>query len=83
MFFLPKSKSAKVLLLDTLLSIDIIGTVQNMDYRNEHIIGISAHDAYIISLPIMGFGKGILHLDYENIEVTRQFISVGPFVIIR
>lgn len=70
-------------LLDTLLSIDIIGTVQNMDYRNEHIIGISAHDAYIISLPIMGFGKGILHLDYENIEVTRQFISVGPFVIIR
>jgi len=70
-------------LLDTSLSIDIIGTIQNMDHRNKHIIGIPANDDCIISLPIIGFGKGILHLDYENIEVTKQYFSVGPFVIIR
>ncbi len=70
-------------LVDTMISIDVIGSIQNMDYRNKHIKSISAQDTYIVSLPIIGFGKGILYLEYENIKVTKQFISIGPFVIIR
>lgn len=68
---------------DTMLSIDVIGTYQNMDYRNEHNIGISSYDIYLLSLPIVGFGKGTIHLNFNNIEVTRQFFSIGPFVFIR
>ena len=70
-------------LVDTMISIDVIGSIQNMDHRNKHIKSISAQDTYIVSLPIIGFGKGILYLEYENIKVTKQFISIGPFVIIR
>jgi hypothetical protein len=54
-----------------------------MDYRNEQNIGISNHDTYLLSLPIVGFGKGTVHLNFDNIEVTRQFFSIGPFVFIR
>jgi hypothetical protein len=70
-------------ILDKMLSIEVIGTHQNMDYKNEHIISISSHDTYLLLLPIIGFGKGTLHLNFDNIEVTRQFFSVGPFVFIR
>jgi len=68
---------------DSMLSIDVIGTYQNMDYRNERIIGISSFDTYLLSLPIIGFGKGTVHLNFDNIEVTRQFFSLGPFIFIR
>jgi C1A family cysteine protease len=69
-------------LLYTQLSIDVSGLIQNMDYRNEDIIGISAHDTFTMTLPILGLGKGTMHLTYENIEITKQFIAIGPFAII-
>jgi len=69
-------------LLGTQLSIDVMGSMQNIDCRNEHIIGISAHDTYTMTLPILGLGKGTIHLNYENIEITKQFVAIGPFAII-
>lgn len=67
-------------IVDALLAIDISGSYQNMDYMEENIECIAAGDSYLITLPIIGFGRGTLHLDFETIEMTRQFFSIGPFV---
>jgi hypothetical protein len=68
---------------DTMLSIELIGAHQNMDYINEHIMNISSHNTYVLSLPIIGFGKGTLHLNFDNIELTKQFFSLGPLIFIK
>lgn len=67
---------------DTLLSIDILGSYQNMDHRTQEILSIPAYETYQLTLPIVGFGKGIMHIDYEGIEVIKNFFSIGPFVLI-
>jgi len=72
--------SLQIDIMDTLLSLDISGSYQNMDYREEHIDCIPAGDSHLLTLSIIGFGRGTLHLDFESIEMTRQFISIGPFV---
>jgi len=69
-------------IFDTELFLTIIGSYQNIDHRNEHIGCISSHGTFILTMPIVGAGKGILHIEYENIELTKHFFSVGPFIII-
>jgi len=70
-------------LIDTTITIDIIGSYQNMDHRVQDIKLIPSDDIYEMILPIVGFGKGIIHIDYENIEVTKEFFSIGPFVLMK
>ena len=63
-------------------SIEISGSFLNMDYRNENVDCISAHDNYSLTLPLLGFGRGRITVSFENIEVTKQLFALGPFVFI-
>ena len=69
-------------LLDILLSIEIDGKIQNMDYRNERINFIPNHNSYSLTLPLVGFGRGIINVALENYESSDQFFTFGPFVLI-
>lgn len=68
---------------DTTLYLEIEGNLQNMDYRTEKIDAIPAHGRYSLFLPVMGLGRGVIHVRYENIEDTRAFYAVGPVVLVR
>jgi hypothetical protein len=68
---------------DTDVIFEISGSLLNMDRRTEHIPCITAFDRGVVYLPLMGFGRGTLNLEYEHIQQTVQFFSVGPFIIFR
>ncbi|MGC9308488.1 MAG: C1 family peptidase [Thermoplasmatota archaeon] len=68
---------------DTVVSIDIDGALQNMDYKSEVIEVIPAHGTVTLALPVVGLGRGTVHIRYENIDVTQNFYALGPFVLAR
>ena len=67
---------------DTVLNLDITGGLQNMDSRTEHILSIASNQKYTLILPLVGVGKGTTTINYENILLTIQFLSLGPFMLI-
>ncbi len=70
-------------IVNTVLSIDIEGGFMNMDYKTEIIDVIPAHGTFSLSLPVVGFGRGTLYVRYENVEVTKIFYALGPFLLVR
>lgn len=70
-------------IVNTVLSIDIEGGFMNMDYKTEIIDVIPAHGTFSLSLPVVGFGRGTLYVHYENVEITKTFYALGPFLLVR
>ena len=65
------------------ISIAITGSIINMDHRTEHIPYISAFQRISVYLPLIGFGRGTIELDYEHVQETYAFVSIGPFIFLR
>jgi len=70
-------------LTDCELSIEISGGLQNMDYRNEYIDLIPQNSGYSMTLPLLGIGKGTIDVLFEDVELTKNYLILGPFVFIR
>jgi len=70
-------------LVDCMLTIEISGGFQNMDYRNECIDLIPQNDVYSITLPLVGFGKGTIDIIFKDLEISKNYFILGPFVFIR
>jgi PKD repeat protein len=70
-------------LLNTVVSIEISGSLINMDQRAETIPCISAFDSGSVYLPLIGLGRGTIDLEYEHLEQTVSFFLFGPYIFLR
>jgi hypothetical protein len=70
-------------LIDCSLFIEISGGLQNMDYRYECIKGISSNSEYSLNLPLLGLGKGKININFEDIEISKNYFIIGPYIFIR
>jgi hypothetical protein len=68
-------------LYDRSLSIELKGSLINMDYRNKIIDLIPANGEYSFALPLIGFGRGTINLSLDNFSITKQIFMIGPIII--
>lgn len=64
------------------LSIELKGSLINMDYRNKIIDLIPANGEYSFALPLIGFGRGTINFSLDNFSITKQIFMIGPLIIV-
>jgi len=70
-------------LYDCTLFIEIFGGFQNMDYHYEYIDFLPQKNEYTLILPLIGFGKGSININFEDLEVSQNYFIIGPYVYIK